>query len=55
LLADSKTNEEKREAAEWLEKAWAAGHVEAANRLGELLREPVDGLQQPTRARAHFF
>jgi TPR repeat protein len=54
LLADSKTNEEKREAAEWLEKAWAAGHVEAANRLGELLREPVDGLQQPARARAFF-
>jgi TPR repeat protein len=55
LLADSKTNEEKREAVIWLEKAWAAGHIEAANRLGELLREPVDGLQQPKRARRSFF
>lgn len=54
LLADSRVSEEKRKAVEWLEKAWAAGHVEAANRLGELLREPVDGLQQPARAREYF-
>lgn len=54
LLAGSKVNFDKREAVIWLEKAWAAGHIPAANRLGELLREPVDGLQQPKRARELF-
>ncbi len=55
LLADSEALPDKREAAKWLEKAWLAGHIVAANRLGELLREPVEGLQQPTRARELFF
>jgi TPR repeat protein len=45
---------DKREAARWLEKAWLAGHIVAANRLGELLRELLRVLQQPARARELF-
>ncbi len=54
MLADSKIKEDKRKAAVWLENAWSAGHIAAANRLGELLREPVEGLQQAIRARELF-
>ncbi|MBI5900148.1 MAG: SEL1-like repeat protein [Rhodocyclales bacterium] len=54
LLADSKAIVDKHRAARWLEKAWSAGHVVAANRLGELLREPVEGLRQHNRARELF-
>lgn len=55
LLADSKDQSGKREAVKWLEQAVSANHIAAMNRLGELLREAVDGLQQSKRARELFF
>lgn len=54
LLAQSKVAEDRREAQEWLEKAQKTGHVVAANRLGELLRQFERDPQQVERARALF-
>jgi TPR repeat protein len=57
LLATAEGAESRREAAQWLEKAHAAGHLAAANRLGELILDAKASasLQQLTYARALFF
>ncbi len=55
LLSRSKVQEQRREAAIWLERAQQAGHVASANRLGELLQEDVGEPRQLTRARELFF
>jgi TPR repeat protein len=54
LLADSANVADKTEAANWLEKASHYGHLEAANRLGELYLESVAELQHPAKARQIF-
>lgn len=54
LLAGAKSVDERREAAVWLGKAQQAGHVSAANRLGEILRQGVGDHQQLAKARALF-
>lgn len=57
LLAMADGLEQRREAAQWLEKAQAAGHQAAANRLGELILDAKASasLQQLTYARELFF
>ena len=54
LLSQLTPQEQRREAVIWLERAQHAGHLAAANRLGELLREDVGDPQQLARAREFF-
>jgi TPR repeat protein len=54
LLSLLTASEQRREAVIWLEKAQHAGHVAAANRLGEILREDVGDPQHLARARELF-
>jgi TPR repeat protein len=54
LLAESKTEADRRAATEWLDKAQQAGHVASMNRLGELLRDHVADQQQLAKARELF-
>lgn len=54
LLAKSSAASEKAEAVGWLTKAREAGHIGAANRLGEMYRDGVGVLPQPDTARRIF-
>lgn len=54
ILAASGKQAERREAADWLGKAWSAGHVAAANLLGELMLQSVGNEQQTRQARSLF-
>ena len=54
LLAQSPAVRDKKDALEWLVRAHASGHKEAANRLGEMYRDGEGDLQQNEKARAIF-
>jgi len=54
LLAKSAAEADKKEAAEWFAKAREAGHVAAANHLGELYRDGVGVPRQHDKARSIF-
>lgn len=54
LLAKSRAEGERKEAATWFARADEAGHKAAANRLGELLRDGVGDAQQMAQARNIF-
>lgn len=54
LLAKSAAQVDKKEAAEWLAKAYEAGHMAAANRLAELYRDGAGVPQQLDKARSIF-
>lgn len=54
LLAKSAAEADRKEAAEWFDKADEAGHKTAANRLGELYRDGTGSLQQLDKARNIF-
>jgi TPR repeat protein len=54
LLADSSVLADKTDAASWLEKASQNGHLDAANRLGELYLAPVSELRHLAKARQIF-
>lgn len=53
-LADSAQLADKREAEEWLDRASRNGHLDAANRLGELYFESVAELRHYEKARLIF-
>lgn len=54
MLARSRAEADRKEAAAWFAKADEAGHIAAANRLGELLRDSDGDSQQMARARGIF-
>lgn len=54
MLARSRAEADRKEAAAWFAKADEAGHTAAANRLGELLRDGGGDAQQMARAREIF-
>lgn len=54
LLVRSRSEADKKEAAEWFAKADEAGHKAAANRLGEMLRDGTGVIQQLNKARTIF-
>lgn len=54
VLAESDSGNNRKDAIRWLDAAQKAGHLAAANRLGELLRGAGAGQQELARARGLF-
>jgi len=54
LLVTSRSEADKKEAADWFAKADEAGHKAAANRLGEMLRDGTGVIQELNKARKIF-
>ena len=54
LLAKSRVEADRKEAADWFAKAHQAGHKAAANSLGQIYRDGAGVKQQTEKARGYF-